>query len=113
MLNEDGARLDGLRTYIDGKLKRYNLLFAVNGAAFAIAKLATDRESKILLGHLTVSAVAWGAISFTVLMTVDIWLWARMMKKNFRGPLAFNRPGKGILLLLSGLIIVAWVLAAL
>ena len=36
--------LDSLRTYIDGKLKRLNLVFAVNGGAFAIAKLSLDSK---------------------------------------------------------------------
>lgn len=39
-LNRPAERLEGLNTYITGKMKRYYLLFAVKGGAFVIAKLA-------------------------------------------------------------------------
>lgn len=45
MLASDPDKLDGLRTYIDGKFKRYNILFAVNGGAFAVAKLFGKSET--------------------------------------------------------------------
>jgi hypothetical protein len=32
MLEKNNEVLQGLATYIDGKMKRYSLLFAVNGA---------------------------------------------------------------------------------
>lgn len=82
--------LDRLGAYIDGKMKRYNLLFAVNGGAYAIARLNP------LPGALTVSAIADGAIIFTAVMAVDIWLWGQTMRDQFVGSIAFTPPGKAI-----------------
>ncbi len=110
MLSEDTQKLDGLRTYIDGKLKRYSLLFSVNGGAFAIAKLTADTQTHTLLGGLKIGHLAFGAIFFTMIMSYDIWLWAQMMKRNFLGNLAFNWQGKTVLLSLASLVIAAWAL---
>ena len=52
MLSKSTEKLDGLRTYIDGKMRRYNLLFTVNGR-FAIAQLLTNSQNKTMLGGLT------------------------------------------------------------
>lgn len=51
--------LDGLRTYLEGKMKRLNLLFAVNGGAFAIATIDSTKTS--LVG-LPIGVLATGAI---------------------------------------------------
>lgn len=115
MLDNDTQKLDGLRTYIDGKMRRFSLLFAVNGGAFAIAKLMTGTNQDggaALLGSLKLWHLALGSIVFTVLIVVDIYLWAQRMKKEFLGELAFGIPGKTILLLLGVLIISAWTLVA-
>ena len=53
MLSKGTEKLDGIRTYIDGKMRRYNLLFTVNGGVFAIAQLLTDSQNKTMLGGLT------------------------------------------------------------
>jgi hypothetical protein len=111
MLESDVHKLDGLRTYIDGKLRRYSLLFAVNGGSFAIAKLTTDSNDK-LLGQLTIQHLALGSIIFTILVMVDIWLFGQMMREKFLGSLAFSKPGKIILLLLGTLVMAAWILVA-
>ena len=105
-------RLDALRTYIDGKMKRYNLLFAVNGGAFAIAKLGSDNQATI--GNLDLLKLAVGAIIFTIVLTADIWLWAQQMKEtHLRGEThTFSLAGKTVVLLLSSLLILAWALAA-
>lgn len=115
MLNNDTDKLDGLRTYIDGKMRRYSLLFSVNGGAFAIAKLMTGSDNAgnaVLLGSLKLWHLALGSIIFTILIVLDNFLWAQRMKKEFLGDLAFNVPGKMILLLLGVLIISAWLLVA-
>lgn len=115
MLDRDAEVLSGLATYIDGKMKRYSLMFAVNGGAFAVAKLmaeAGQTSNTILLGHLRLWHLALGAILFTVLMVIDIYLWGQMMKKKFLGDLAFNVPGKLILICLGVLLISAWSLVA-
>ncbi|MCI0698078.1 hypothetical protein L0337_39500 [candidate division KSB1 bacterium] len=115
MLEIDEKKLSGLNTYIDGKMKRYGLLFSVNGGAFAIAQLMADQDkaaTSILLGHLRLWHLAVGSIIFTVLMVIDIYLWGQMMRNNFLGNFAFTLAGKSILLLLGMLIIAAWVLVA-
>lgn len=112
MLESDQQKLDGMRTYIDGKMRRYSLLFSVNGGALAIAKLMADADTARLLGKLTVTHLAMGAIVFTIVMVIDIWLFARMMRGTFLDRLAFSTPGKIILILLGVLIIGGWLLVA-
>jgi hypothetical protein len=115
MLDSDEKKLTGLGTYIDGKMKRYSLLFSVNGGAFAIAKLMSGPDkaaNAILLGRLRLWHLALGSILFTLLMVIDIYIWGHMMKTKFLSDLAFNAPGKCILGVLGALIIIAWVLVA-
>jgi hypothetical protein len=115
MLERDTEVLSGLGTYIDGKMKRYSLMFAVNGGAFAVAKLMAasgKTGDTILLGNLRLWQLALGAIIFTLIMVVDIFLWGQMMKRKFLGDLAFNVPGKLILFFLGVLLVSAWVLVA-
>ena len=58
MVTEDtssAAAFDPLKTietYIDGKMRRYTLLFAVNGGAFAIAQLFKDQGNSPFLVQL-------------------------------------------------------------
>lgn len=116
MLDTDDRKLTGLSTYIDGKMKRYSLLFSVNGGAFAIAKFMSESDKSadaILMGRLRLWHLALGSIVFTILMVTDIFLWGLMMKKNFLGGLAFNLPGKSILVFLGALIVLGWVFVAL
>ena len=108
MLETDAQKLDGLRTYIDGKMRRYSLLFSVNGGAFAIGKLMTDANSAKLLGYLSIRQLAIGAILFTIVMTIDIWSFGQMMRDRFLGEVAFSRRGKLILILLSALLVGGW-----
>jgi hypothetical protein len=106
-------RLQGLDTYIEGKMKRYSLLFAVNGGAFAIAKMFGEPNSARIVGSLTLQELAVGAVVFTILMGIDIFLWGHMMRtKFFAGTLVFGWPGKAILILLCILLIVGWLIAA-
>ena len=112
MLTTDAAKLDGMRTYIDGKMRRYGLLFSVNGGAFAIAKLMADENTAKLLGRLSVRHLAAGAILFTIIMVVDIWSFGEMMRLKFLDKLAFSNRGKTILLLLGTLLVSGWVLVA-
>lgn len=113
LLNTPKDKLDGLGTYIDGKMKRYSLLFAVNGGAFAIAKLLGESQGKKVIGGLTLQALAVGAIIFTLLMWRDIYLFGEMMRtKFFGGTLVFEKGGKRILAALSLLLISGWLLAA-
>ena len=78
MSANDSSALDALRMYLDGKVQRYKLLFAVNGGAFAIAKVG--QGDHVSLGNLDLK-LAIGAIAFTVVMTIDIWLWGQQMRR--------------------------------
>jgi len=100
---------EGFKAYEDGKHRRYNLLFAVNGAAFALAKFMTERaEGAPLLGHLTLAHVALGMIVFSALMTVDIYMFGDKMSQQLAG--VFGGPGRAVLVLIGALLCVAWLL---
>ena len=106
-------KLQGMQTYIDGKMKRYSLLYAVNGGAFAIAEVLGEKESGRLTGGLSLLALAIGAILFTLLMWRDIYTFGMMMRtKFFANKLVFEEGGRRILAALSLLIIAGWLLAA-
>lgn len=106
-------RLSGMNTYLDGKMKRYSLMFSVNGGALIIAKLFADEDARSILGGLSPQALAVGAIIFTLLMWRDIYLFGDMMKREFfDGRLVFQPPGIRILHALCSLIIIGWLLAA-
>jgi hypothetical protein len=113
ILEKASDRLQALDTYIEGKMKRYSLLFSVNGGAFAIAKILGEPNSTRILGGLTLQELAIGAVLFTILLGIDIFLWGQMMRtKFFDGELVFEWAGKSILILLCILLILAWLIAA-
>ena len=113
MLQSNTEKLTGLNTYIDGKMKRYNLLFTVNGGVFAIARLFADRQNEQILGGLSLQALAVGASAFTCLMCLDIWFWGDMLRRDFfDGQQVFGRPGRLILIAIGALLIAGWLLAA-
>lgn len=106
--------------YSDGKMRRYTLLFAVNGGAFAIAQ---TYHSAGLLGMLTVPKLAIGAICFSWIMAWDIWAFGEMMRRRYDALWIraatdgsrlhiFTPAGKVILMLLVVLLTLAWGLAA-
>lgn len=102
--------LNAIGTYIDGKMKRYNLMFAVNGGTFALAQIFS--ESKYSLGKLNLTHMAIGAIAFTFLMWFDIWLWGESIRiGHLKGKQVFQPPGKAILSLLASLLILGWLFA--
>lgn len=107
--------LDKLTKYVEGKVKRYWLLFGVNGGAFVIAKFLHEATGPVrFAGQLTEKEVALGAVLFTLIMTLDIWLWGWQMRRpEFAGRHAFTPPGRAIALLIGGLLVSAWILAAL
>jgi len=112
-LEKANDRLQALDTYIEGKMKRYSLLFSVNGGAFAVAKILREPNTTRILGGLTLQELAIGAVLFTILMGIDIFLWGQMMRtKFFDGELVFKWAGKSILILLCILLILAWLIAA-
>ena len=105
--------LSGMNTYIDGKMKRYSLMFSVNGGAFLISKLFAEENTRQVLGGLSPQALALGAVLFTIFMWRDIYIFGAMMKREFfGGKLVFQRQGILILHALSSLVIIGWLLAA-
>lgn len=103
---------DAFDIYENGKHRRYSLLFAVNGGAFAVAKLlATEQQSRVL-GGLTLAQLAVGMIAFSAVMTWDIWGFGAKMRASYL-PDAFGRQGQAVLLLIGGLICAGWLLVSL
>lgn len=79
---------DALQFYESGKQRRYSLLFAVNGGAFAIAELmGEDRK----LGGLSIELLSFGMFILTIVLVVDIWIFGRRSRKN---PYFSDNPGK-------------------
>jgi len=104
--------LEKLTQYVEGKVKRYWLLFGVNGGAFLVAKFLHEESG--FGGQLTEREVALGATLFTLVMTIDIWLWGWQMRRPvLAGKHAFTPPGRAIVLLIGGLLMSGWILAAL
>jgi hypothetical protein len=112
--SDSPARIAAMNAYIDGKMKRYNLLWAVNGGAFAVARLLwPGRTDTMVLGGLSIEALAIGASVFTVLMCVDIWMFGQLMRdKFFGGTTVFGWPGRWVLTMIGALIVGGWLLAA-
>lgn len=102
---------ENFKTYEDGKHRRYNLLFTVNGGAFAIAKLFADAKAVNVLGNLTLHQLSTGMIMFTIIMMVDIFMFGEKMRKHHVKD-AFGWQGKIVLLLIGLLIATGWFLVA-
>jgi purine-cytosine permease-like protein len=105
LLNKDAFEL-----YEEGKHRRYSLLFAVNGGAFAVAKLLTGESGKPVLGDLSLSQLALGMVLFTVVMTCDIYEFGQKMRENYLPEDAFGPVGKIVLILLGVLLCAGWFL---
>jgi hypothetical protein len=104
------------KLYEDGKHRRYELLFAVNGGAFAIAKLIG--EKKLQVGNLSLPQLAAGMILFTIVMVFDIYMfgdkWHRLSKEieTHQGNELFGWPGRVVLILIGLLLCAGWTLAS-
>lgn len=98
---------DALELYENGKHRRYNLLFSVNGGAFAIAKILAGQGN--VLGGLSLKQLSIGMVLFTVVMVCDIFEFGRRNRKE-PIPNVFNRVGKAVLLLLGVFICAGWLL---
>jgi hypothetical protein len=107
--------------YEHGKHRRYNLLFAVNGGAFAVTKLLTDPEACEVLGGLSLWQLSVGMILFTILMVIDIFFFGQNMRSTLPKDAAdpkgktvevFGTPGQAVLILIGILICGGWFLAA-
>jgi len=112
----EASPTDWLELYESGKHRRYGLLFAANGGAFAIARLLVgDADgSGAVLGGLTLPALAVGMVLFTAVMAADIYFFGARMRLLL-GRMAvgevFGAPGKVVLVLLALLIAGGWLLA--
>jgi hypothetical protein len=95
---------EALDLYENGKHRRYGLLFAVNGGAFAIAKLLIGESGKpgIVLGNLTLQELAIGMAIFTAFMVWDIYVFGDNMRRTYV-PKAFQWQGKTVLVVLGAL----------
>jgi len=100
--------------YEDGKHRRYSLLFAVNGGAFAVAKLLTGEAGKsgVVLGGLTLQQLAVGMILFTAIMALDIYAFGEKMRSQYKVAHFFGAPGKVVLILLGFLMCTGWYLVS-
>src|SRR4051812_37316462 len=107
------------KAYEDGKHRRYTLLFAVNGGAFAVAKLLGEKGA-VGVGKLTMDHLALGMILFTAVMGVGIAFFGvemgRVAPAVQKGAIlwggAFAVPGWLVLGALCVLIGLGWHLAA-
>jgi hypothetical protein len=100
-----------LKAYEDGKHRRYELLFAVNGGAFAVAALLHDKK----LENPALGEIVIGLIIFTVMMEFDIFAFGYAMRKRagdsaLNGWEVFSWIGQAVLFVLCVLIIVGWLL---
>jgi hypothetical protein len=105
-VNETAVCKDIAELYLEGKMKRYSLLFSVNGGAFAIVQLSAERK---LPGELSIFALSVGLIVFTVLMISDVWLWGADMREKHSLRL-FRPVGQIILLMIGALLVAGWAL---
>jgi len=105
-------------TYQDGKMKRYYLLFSINGGAYAIVTWAVEHVAALQnigqaasLKRVAV-VVAIAASLFTALMLVDVWLFGRMMSKagtRTGDDLEyFGKHGQAVLVLIVCTLLGAW-----
>jgi hypothetical protein len=91
------------KAYEEGKHRRYNLLFAVNGGAFAVARFfTTDPEDfrgpeDNLVGSLTYGQLSLGMVLFTIVMVLDIYMFGENMRQQTIKP---NSTNHGLLKLL-------------
>ena len=112
--------------YESGKHRRYELLFAVNGGAFALAKLFPEfakldpnkqSEPSAFLGRLCLDDLALGMIAFTLIMSCDIVVFGLVMRNIARRPEwtlwtgIFSLTGYLVLFVLCLLICTAWYLS--
>jgi hypothetical protein len=105
---------EAYKLYEDGKHRRYELLFAVNGGAFAIAKLIGEKPG---LGSLRLSYVALGMVLFTITMVYDIYQFGKKwhaigerFKRDDKDQLhtIFGSPGRRVIIIIGALICLGW-----
>ena len=110
-MNPEKSVPDSFKTYEDGKHRRYQLLFTVNGGAFAVAKLLADRDPSHILGNLTLRQVSIGMSLFTLVMSTDIFMFGEKMRKTYLRD-AFSWQGRTVLILIGAIMCAGWILVA-
>jgi hypothetical protein len=100
-MDRDLTLKDAFELYENGKHRRYSLLFAVNGGAFAVAKLLVGEITRpeIVLGGLRLWQLSLGMLLFTAVMVWDIFEFGLKMRRTYL-PDAFGPQGRIVLLLL-------------
>ena len=83
MASEENQVPDSFKSYEDGKHRRYSLLFAVNGGAFAIAKVLAEKNPGAVLGNLSLHHLSVGMILFTIVLVMDIFMFGEKMRKTY------------------------------
>jgi len=97
--------------YEEGKQSRYSLLFAINGGAFAVAKLFGERDAASILGHLRLTQLAVGMGVLTAIIVIDIFMFGEKMRSMYL-PNAFGWQGKAVLISIGATICIGWLLVA-
>jgi hypothetical protein len=110
-MSEETKVPESFKAYEDGKDRRYNLLFAVNGGAFAVATFFADKHAVIVLGNLTLRELSFGMILFSIVMLADIFTFGEKMRTTYL-PDAFGWQGKAVLLMIGLLLCTGWFLVA-
>src|SRR4051794_33957353 len=102
------------KPYEEGKDRRYKLLFAVNGGAFAIAKLMTKdgQEPPPVFGSLELWELAVAMIVFTGAMVVDINAFGLKMRHALPSEGLFRKVGATVLGVIGGALMGGWTLVA-
>ena len=102
---------EALEYYENGKHRRYTLLFAVNGGAFAVAKFLVPEPGKsaVVLGNLGLHPLSVGMALFTAIMVWDIFSFGENVRTTYLESV-FGKQGKAVLLLLGTLQVVGWLL---
>ena len=116
----DKAEIPDVReAYEQGKHRRYNLLFAVNGGAFTVAQLFTEpKKTGPFIGYLTLWQISLGLALFSIVMVLDIFMFGQNMRKvqdmrDKRPALGlFGWQGKLVLILIGGLLVTGWTLVS-
>lgn len=93
--------------YEDGKRRRYELLFAVNGGAYALViwLAGETRSQPIEIGGLMAHHIGLGMASFAAIMCLDLFAFGL----KFRA--FFGLPGKLVIVGLTSLLMSGWLLA--
>ena len=106
---------DPPKAYEDGKHRRYDLLFKVNGGAFAIVSLVVKSSTSFktddqILGYLHLWHVSLGMAVLTTVLTADIFAFG--IRAHYKDKHLFTWAGKLVLVLIGLLLTVAWVLVS-